>query len=128
MKFYNYLNEGMLEDVLNLGSRFLYYWKNKWVINTKHGLERIVQRNSLSMDQLRKLFRNAIEKSIQLGIKVGEEVLFWSKGLQQGFVSAIDPQGNIKLITFLPKGKHQPKQGTEHIVVESKQIRVIEID
>ena len=128
MKFKAYLNENVLDDVLNIGSKFLYLWKNKWIINTKHGLDRIIQRNSLSTDELKRLFREAIEKAIQLGVHTGEEILFWSRGLKQGFVSAIDSKGNIDLITFLPRGKHQPKIGTEHIVLEGKHIRVIEVD
>lgn len=128
MRFRKHIDEGVLDNVLNMGSRFLYFWKNKWIINTEHGLERIMQRNKLSVDELKRLFKEAIEKAIQLGVHTGEEILFWSKSLKQGFVSVIGPQGNIKLITFLPKGKHQPKMGTEHIVIESKQIRVIEID
>ena len=123
-----YLNEGVLDNVLNLNSKFMYFWKNKWIINTAHGLDRILQRNKLTTDEMKRLFKVAIEKSIELGVHVGEEILFWSKGLRQGFVSAIDNQGNIKLITFLPRGKHQPKTGTEHVVVESKQYRVIELD
>lgn len=123
-----YISEGVLDDVLSFGSKFLYFWKNKWIINTAHGLERIIQRNKLTISELKLLFKEAIEKAIELGVHTGEEILFWSKSLKQGFVSTIDPQGNIKLITFLPKGKHQPKSGTEHIVVEGKQIRIIEID
>ncbi|KFZ26286.1 MAG: hypothetical protein KQ78_01459 [Candidatus Izimaplasma bacterium HR2] len=123
-----YIKEGVLDNILNMSSKFLYFWKNKWIINTHHGLERITQRNKLSANDLKNLFKKAIEKAIQLGVHTGEEILFWSKSLKQGFVSAIDPQGNIKLITFLPKGKHQPKTGTEHIVLESKQYRIIEID
>lgn len=126
MRFEQYLNEG-LDDILNIGSRYLYHWKNKWIINTKHGLDRIGQRNKLTADELKRLFKEAIEKTIELGTHVGEEILFWSKSLKQGFVSAIDSQGNIDLITFLPRGKHQPKTGTEHIVLESKQYRVIEL-
>lgn len=126
--FYSNINEGVLDNVLSMGSKFLYFWKNKWIINTAHGLERIIQRNMLSVDDLKRLFKEAIEKALELGVHTGEEILFWSKSLKQGFVSAIDPQGNIKLITFLPKGKHTPKDGTEHIVVEGKQIRIIEID
>jgi len=125
-KLQNYLvSEGILDDVLNLGSKFMYFWKNKWIINTKHGLDRIGQRNKLTTTELKRLFKEAIEKSIELGVRAGEEILFWSKSLKQGFVSAIDNQGNIDLITFLPRGKHQPKDGTEHVVLEGKQTRTI---
>lgn len=128
MRFYKHVNEGVLDDVLDLSSRFLYFWKNKWIINTAHGLDRIIQRNKLSVVELKRLFKEAIEKAIKLGVHTGEEILFWSKGLKQGFVSAVDSQGNIKLITFLPRGKHQPKTGTEHIVLEGKQMRIVELD
>lgn len=122
------IDEGVLDGVLNLGSKFMYFWKGKWIINTKHGLDRIMQRNTLKKEQIAQLFKEAIEKAIQMGVHTGEEILFWSKSLKQGFVSAIDKQGNIDLITFLPRGKHQPKTGTEHVVLEGKQTRVIIID
>lgn len=131
------IEEGVLDNVLNMGSKFLYFWHQKWIINTKHGLERIVQRMKLSVEQLKVLFRNAIESFEKMSRKAGDEILFYSKSLQQGFVSVVQPDGNLKLITFLPPGRSNPKPGTEKLVIESmcgdeeytfENIEIVEID
>ena len=113
------IEEGVLDNVLNIGSKFLYFWKNKWVMNTQHGLERILTRSKLGADGLKDLFKRAIEKFNKMGAETGEAILFYSKGLKQGFVAAVGPQGNLQLITFLPPGKHFAKDGTLKVVMES---------
>jgi hypothetical protein len=122
------LTEGIIDDVIDDTKKCMYHWKNTCIIKSVHGLDRIAERNKLTMEQLKVLFKKAIEKAIELGVHTGEEILFWSKSLQQAFVSAITPDGDIKLITFLPRGKHTAKPGTEHVVVEGKQIRIVELD
>jgi hypothetical protein len=116
--FKDYLEENILNDVLNLGSKYLYFWKDTWVLNTKHGLERILQRSTLKPEQLKKLFKSAIEKAKSIGAKVGENILFFSRSLNQGFVSSIAKDG-IHLITFLPPGKSFAKDDTKKVVTES---------
>ena len=116
--FKEYLEENVLNDVLNLTSKYLYFWKDTWILNTKHGLERILQRSTLKPDQLKKLFKTAIEKAKSIGAKVGENILFFSRSLNQGFVSSIGSDG-IRLITFLPPGKSFAKDDTRKIVTES---------
>lgn len=130
------IEEGILDNVLNMGSKFLYFWRNHWILNAAHGLERIIQRMKLSIDQLKLLFKTAIEKFDKMSTEVGQEILFYSKSLNQGFVSVVDNGGNLKLITFLPPGRSNPKPGTEKIVVESlegeemtfENILIVEID
>jgi hypothetical protein len=125
------IEEGILDDVLNLGSRFLYYWKKKWILNTKHGIERIIQRSRLSIQELKFLFKNAIEKFTKLKAKAGAEFLFYSKSLKQGFISVVERDGNLKLITFLPRGKSFPKPGTKKMVIEGveyENITYVELD
>lgn len=124
--FKQFLDENILDDVLDLGSKFLYFWKNRWVINTKHGFERIMKRSKLTKDELKTLFRNAIKKLSKIGASAGDNILFFSKSLKQGFVSAVDDKGNLRLITFLPRGKDFPKPGTEKVVVEGieEEIRI----
>lgn len=135
-KEFSKLEENILDDVLNLGSKFLYFWKNKWILNTKHGLERILQRSKLKIDQLKQLFRKAIEKVNTMKTDVGQTFLFYSKSLNQGFISAVGEQGNLNLITFLPPGRSFPKPGTQKVVIESlegeqlefENITVVELD
>lgn len=115
--FKEYLEENILNDVLNLGSKFMYFWKNTWIINTKHGMERILQRSNLTTEQLKKLFKNAIEKAKEIGAKTGENILFFSRSLNQGFVSAVGSDG-LRLITFLPPGKSFAKDDTKKVVTE----------
>ena len=113
------IEEGVLDDVLNMGSKFLYFWKNLWVMNTIHGAERIMQRSKLGIDGLKELFKRSIEKFKTMNTKAGEALLFFSKSLNQGFVAAVGPQGNLRLITFLPPGKHHAKEGTLKVIMES---------
>lgn len=113
------IEEGVLDDVLNMGSKFLYFWKNLWVMNTKHGMERILQRSALGTTGLKQLFKSAIEKFKTMSANTGDAILFFSRSLNQGFVAGVGPQGNLRLITFLPKGKHYAKEGTLKVVMES---------
>lgn len=125
------IEEGVLDDVLNMGSQFLYFWKKKWIINTKHGMERIMQRSKLTIAQIKLLFKRAIEKFINMQATVGQEFLFYSNSLKQGFVSVVGKDGNLKLITFLPPGKSFPKDGTKKMVIEGKEyedITIVELD
>lgn len=124
-RFREFLGEGILDDVLNLGSKFLYFWKSKWILNTKHGYERIAERLQISIDELKKLFKTAIESAITHGVEKGKTYLFYSQSLRQGFVAAGANGGNIELITFLPKGKSYPKPGTERIVVEGIEQEIV---
>jgi len=121
------LDENILQDVLNLGSRFMYFWKNLWIINTKHGGERIGERNQLTKDQMKVLFKRALDKLANLKIALNKEILFFSRSLNQGFVSVVVPEG-LKLITFLPKGKQFPKPGTDKMIIEAENGKQIEVD
>jgi len=120
------IDEGLLDGVLNLGSKFLFFWKNLWLLNTKHGLDRIIQRTTLTTDDIKTLFINAIEQFKTMTAKAGDEILFFSKSLNQGFVSGVDANGNLSLITFLPPGRSFPKPGTEKVVVEDMNGTIIE--
>lgn len=96
-----------------------------------HGEERIKERSKLSPEQFTELLTKIRSKLSSLDIK--GEFLFYSKRLQQGLVAAWDAiKSKIKLITFLPKGKHFAKSGTEEIFVENitinKDITIVYID
>lgn len=111
-----------LDDTLDLNSRFMYHWHDKWVFKTKHALDRIKERlKGDVIDKLKTLFKNAIDKAVSVG-----EYLFYSKSLDQGFIGSVDNRGNITAITVLPPGKSFPKDGTDKIIVEDKEYQIIE--
>jgi hypothetical protein len=57
------------------------------------------------------------------------EYLFYSNKLKQGVIAAWDAiKAKVKLITFLPKGRSNPKPGTEKIMIESIEYTIVEID
>lgn len=94
-----------------------------------HFIDRIKERNLLSIEQLESLIKRIREKLAELDPK--GEFLFYSRELKQGVIAAWDAfKHHIKFITFLPKGKEFPKPGTEKIYVESheKKILIIYID
>jgi hypothetical protein len=79
----------------------------------------------LQPEQLKKLFKGAIEKLKTMAAKVGDNILFYSRSLNQGFVSAVGPDG-LRLITFLPRGKGHAKEGTKKVMTESVDGQIIE--
>lgn len=94
-----------------------------------HFLERIKERNDLSMDQLKALIKRIRNKLAELDPK--GVFLFYSLELNQGMVAAWDAFNHyIKFITFLPKGKEFSKTDTKKIYIESyeKEITIIYID
>jgi len=118
MSFKEYLqNEGTIGDALNLSGRIAYKYAGKIIKMTAHGIERVLERSKITKDQLATLFQRAIDKANELKPKLESEVLFYSRELKQGFVSAIDREG-LRIITFLPAGKSIAKPGTSKLVVE----------
>jgi hypothetical protein len=120
------------DGVMNLDSNVLYKKDEYEIINTRHGAERIDQRSELDKDQLKTLFDRIVEKAKKLGREVQANILFYSKSLRQGIVTAFDRVKHaIKIITFLPRSKHFAKPGTSEIVVEGvtySNLLIIEID
>lgn len=94
-----------------------------------HFLDRIKERNILTIEQLEALIKRIRKKLADLDPK--GEFLFYSHELKQGVVAAWDAfKHKMKFITFLPKGKEFPKPGTEKVYVESqeKELTIIYID
>jgi hypothetical protein len=120
--------EQIKDGVLDLKSRFLLHWKKHWIINTKHGLERIIERGELTAEQMKQLFQRALDKFANMKARVGEAFLFFSKSLNQGFVSAVNGHGDLTLITFLPRGRRNPKPGTDVALMESLEFTFVEIE
>lgn len=132
MRLRRYIAES--EGILDLNSVHIYQEGGYVVNNSKHGTERVWQRNKLSPDELKKLFSEAIGKLKNGAVRVGEIIMFWSKSLKQAFVSKITDPRHIKIITFLPRNKHfisPDSPETQEVVVEGidmTSVRVVEID
>jgi hypothetical protein len=104
---------------------YLYQYKNKWIIDTKHSAERYLERSNTSVEQIKYLFQKVINY-LTKNNSSSKEYLFYSKSLNQGIVIDYRPDGKSKseenqvvIITVLPQGKSTAKSGTEKVVVEA---------
>jgi hypothetical protein len=125
---------------LDFTDEYLFKHKSRWVIDTDHAAERMVQRKQLSSKQMEFFFRKMIEKYMSMGSKYtnlnNPEFLFFSKSLNQGMIIAfrrdykrIDSKKHFIIITFFPRGNKRARPGTETILLEYlKKYQVIEID
>jgi hypothetical protein len=105
-------------------NEYIYNYKGKWIIDTKHAADRFLQRSTIEISDLEFLFKKAIEWVLKKGQE--REYLFFSRSRRQGIVVDYrkDGRGKIKgnnlvVITFLPRGKNNPKEGTEPVMLES---------
>lgn len=114
------------------GVRLEYIFKHKkrWVIDTTHAAQRIVERGVFSVKEMEFFFRKMIEKYLSLGSKYtnlnNPEFLFFSKSLNQGMIVAyrkdfkkVDNQKHFVIVTFFPRGSRRTKKGTDTIMLES---------
>jgi hypothetical protein len=111
----------LCEDSLKPNGKVLYVAHGRKVFNTVHGMDRLKERQTMNYKAMRILFRRAIEKLQSIKVRAEQELLFFSKSLNQGFVAAVDALGNLRLITFLPPGRHNAMPGTELELMESYQ-------
>ena len=115
-----------------------YYYKGKWIIDTKHMLDRVGDRGAY--DEAKKLFERAIEWLLKHKSAKGE-YLFVSKSMHIAMVIDHRPdrkgrvKGNVLAIETwlgdvrkLPKPKTvqtvYAKEGTEKVIVESLGITI----
>ena len=76
----------------------------------------------------KKFFTKVIDTIVKRSLNSGE-YLFFSRSMNQGSVLAYNKERRtINLITTLPKGRSNPKPGTDKVLVESIEYQVIEID
>jgi hypothetical protein len=125
---------------MDFSSEYLFKHKGRWVIDTDHAAERMVQRKQLTSKQMKFFFRKMIEKYLSMGSKYtnlnNPEFLFFSKSLNQGMIIAfrrdyknIDSKKHFIIITFFPRGNKRARKGTETIMLEYlSKYQVIEID
>lgn len=130
MRFQSYLKE-FVEDDLDVERRVMIKHKGVALVDTRHGHERILQRNTLKPDEMKELFISAIEKFIKMKKHVGEHISFWSRKQHQAFIAAVDNRDTLALITYYPR--HDKPSRASHpfqkeVVLEGKTITYVEID
>ncbi len=130
MRLEKYLTETEREDVVDIGSRSIFKHAGVTLTDTYHGVQRIQQRNELTMEQLKKLFTSAIDKFKRLKTYVGEKIVFYSKSLKQAFIAAVDGKKDMTLVTFYPRKAH-PSSFTHpenvDVVLEGIEYRYVEL-
>lgn len=107
---------------------YIYEYKGKFVIDTTHSKERMLERNTLSEQELKHLFDKSIIYLITSKYTHGD-ILFFSKSLNQGYIVSYVPDyyrqykfndnsPHLIIRTFLPRGKNFAKPGTKTVMVE----------
>lgn len=87
------------------------------------------RRPEFEFDDWKKLHRNAL-----MGLMKGKDAksgdyIFHSKSLDQAYVAAVDVRRKtFKIVTVLPKGRSNPKPGTERMMVEGVEIEAVFIE
>lgn len=121
--------------MINTSSEYIFNYRGKNVIDTKHSIDRRYERVKkgefyLSEKELVSFFKNIIDYLISRDaewVDIKEtEILFFSKSLDQGIVIAYrrdyrDKKGEKHpvIITYLPRGRSNPKPGTVKVLLES---------
>jgi hypothetical protein len=111
VRFQRYLLEEIGEDELNLKKHAIFKHKGTKMYDTHHAYVRIKQRNELSMDEMKKLFTEAIDKFKQIKTHAGMHLVFWSKQLKQSFIASVDnnDKSRMTMITYYPRGQKPNK-------------------
>lgn len=99
------------------------------IIDTKHAIDRFVQRNPISAEEMDEMMeRIALWLKKKGGGRPTEEYMFFSKKYNQAIVIAYrkeheryatDNKRHVIVMTVLPRGKNTPKPGTPKITVEA---------
>lgn len=110
---------------------------NVEVVNTKHGVERHDQRTSDFSEHDWNHFHTkaiaALDKRTRDFPNGDHEVMVHSPKQNHAVVYNVKKDKDAKttqlrVISVMPKGKSNPKQGTKKVMVESREIPVIEIE
>jgi hypothetical protein len=95
---------------------FLKY-KNKFVVDTKHSIERNKERLNLTDNEIQTIFKRGIDTLLKKGYGSGDFLLF-SKEFNQGFVIDYRPSNNKRKENDLIVITTLPKDGTTKLVLE----------
>ena len=85
------------------------------------------RRPGFEEDDWKSLHRKVVKHLNQERMKKNGDYLFYSKSMQQGYVCMVSYSNKmIKLITVIPKGRSRPKDRTTKVVVENKDIELVD--
>jgi hypothetical protein len=130
MRFQHYIYE-MADDTVDLRGQTIFKHAGVTLADTHHAVQRIQQRNELTMEELKRLFAEALDKFKKIKTYVGEKLVFYSKSLKQSFIAAVEGKNDLTLITFYPR-KERPNAYTHpdnhDVVLEGVVCRLVEID
>ncbi len=134
-KINNYLGSS---GKIKTGTPYIYQYRNKYIIDTKHSIDRKYERAKegkfvLNEQELIFMFEKIIDFVIKNEHKWRDsyqtDILFFSKSLNQGIVItyredkyARDDEKHVVILTYLPKGRSNPKPGTKKVITESKDL------
>ena len=86
------------------------------------------RRPDMEVDDWKKLHRRVADYLQKSTKKQSGEYLFYSKSLQQGYVAVVAYNTKtVKIITVLPRGRSNPDSNTTKIIVENKEIELLDI-
>lgn len=93
-------------------------WKIKSTIHA--AAQAYDRRPGFEFDDWKKLHRKAIQ-AMKKANKMDGDFIVFSKSMEQGYVfSANSKRKSMRIITVLPKGRRNPKPGTDLLMVESR--------
>lgn len=101
-------------------------WK---IVSSVHAAAQAFDRRpEFKFDDWKKLHGRVAKKLESFTRWTGNEFVFFSRSLDQGYVAAVDKDSkSVKIITVLPKGKNQPKAGTAKILLEFFGVQELEV-
>lgn len=87
------------------------------------------RRPEFEFDDWKKLHRNALMGLMKTSGAKSGDYIFHSKSLDQAYVAAVDTRRKtFRIITVLPKGRSNPKPGTERLMVEGVEIDAVFVE
>ena len=129
---YKLVNGKLIHESIDLRNEYLYNYRKRWIIDTKHASQRIIERNQLTIEEMELLFKRSIDKVLACK-NCDCCYLFYSKGLKQGMVTEYrqdfrnkNGERHLILVTYLPRGKNRPND-SETKLLTTEQINNIEI-
>lgn len=109
------------------GQEYILKHRNRWLIDTHHALERMEQRQIVTIDALEDNFRKMIDRIVTLKsyhkLPYNTEFFVWFRSMQQGFIVAHrrdTKSGSKKLhffiVTAFPKGSKLKDQHQHRLI------------
>lgn len=87
------------------------------------------RRPEFSLDDWKKMHAKVHDHVYNDQNKTNGEHLFHSKSQDQSYVANVDHKNKeIRVITVLPKGKHNPKEGTKKYTMEGFEVELIYVE